>query len=347
MFTLENSMNDILADEFVRAHLSFLFPDDFVAIVPEEYRDVPAKELADKVKMPWGVPYFADGLVESANQIHEFAESDKYEFQKLWSEITPKGFFPVSDGTKDCVCLIKYVDTFKEGRPMALVVPGGAYMNVAIGGEGTRTANELEEAGYAVAILNYRVAPNRYPEPQKDLALAIKTMRHLGKQYGLKDDLLVIGYSAGGHLVASESCYPEEINQQLLADLEKNHSAIYENLKDYSAKADKVCLSYPVIDFILEQHEQSFECLTGKNEALRDKLSIDRHVTSEYPKAFVWACDDDDLVPPSNAKRMYEGLVAAGVDSMYRTYPTGGHGCDIAVGTSAEGWVNEMLEFMK
>ncbi|QFJ53705.1 alpha/beta hydrolase [Pseudobutyrivibrio xylanivorans] len=347
MFTTENTINEILTDEFVKAHLSFLFPDDFLAIVPDDMRDAPVKILAEKLKMPWGIPYLSQDLVDSANMIHEFMESDAYEFVQLWDISTDKDYFPVADGTKDSVCLLKYKDTFNAGKHMALVVPGGAYFNVAVGGEGTLTAQELAKAGYAVAILNYRVAPNRYPEPQKDLALAIKTMRYFGNEAGLKDDLLVIGYSAGGHLVASESCYPKEIDELLLEDLNKNHPMVYEKIKDFSVKADKVCLSYPVINCISDNHEDSFVNLTGRDESLRNKLSIDMNVTSEYPKTFVWACDDDDLVPPSNAKRMYEALLAAGVQAKLATYPTGGHGCATAEGTSAEGWLCEMLRFFE
>lgn len=41
----------------------------------------------------------------------------------------------------------------------------------------------------------------------------------------------------------------------------------------------------------LPQHEESFTSLTGGDESLRDKLSIYLHVTSDYPKTFVWACN--------------------------------------------------------
>lgn len=347
MFTLENSINEILADGFVKEHLGFLFPSDFIDLVPNDMRNVSAKELSEKLMMPWGIPYLSKELVDSANMINEFVDSSDYEFVQLWKESTDANYFPVSDGSKDSVCVLKFKNSFKDNRPMALIVPGGAYMSVAIGNEGMFTAKALEEAGYAVAILNYRCMPNYYPEPQKDLALASKYMRYLATVEEVKDDLLVLGYSAGGHLVASTNCYPEEIDEVLVADLADNHKEVYEMLKEFPVKADKVCLSYPVIDFMSEQHEQSFECLTGKDESLRDKLSIDLHVTPEYPKTFVWACDDDSLVPPSNAKRMYNALRTAGVEAMHRAYPTGEHGCATAVGTSAEGWVDEMVGFMK
>ena len=347
MFTNKSTINDVLKDKVVMAHFEYMMPMEFIDIVPENMRDMSAEELEQKLTMPWGVPYLGPAIMEISNKIHELIDSDRYEFHQLWSDSTTEGFFPATDGLKEHMGLMLFKDTFEAGKPMALVAPGGAYMNVAISNEGMDTAEVLAKAGYAVAVTNYRCTPNHYPVPQMDLALAIKTMRYFAKQYSLKDDLLVIGFSAGGHLVASETCYSDEIDQALMKELSETDKVLFDRFNGISAKADKVGLSYPVIDFMTEQHEQSFGCLTGGDESLRDKLSIDLHVTSDYPKTFVWACDDDDLVPPSNAKRMYDALTAAGVDAMYKSYPAGGHGCATAVGTSAEGWLDELINYLK
>jgi hypothetical protein len=32
---------------------------------------------------------------------------------------------------------------------------------------------------------------------------------------------------------------------------------------------------------------------------------------------------------------------------MLKMYPQGEHGCSLGIGTSAEGWVDEMLKFMR
>ena len=66
----------------------------------------------------------------------------------------------------------------------------------------------------------------------------------------------------------------------------------------------------------------------------------------DYPKTFVWTCADDSLVPPSNAARMAEALKAQNIPYMLKVYPTGEHGCNVGDGTSAEGWMDEMLAFM-
>lgn len=346
MYTLNNTINDILGDEAVMAHFTYMMPLEFIEMVPDELRDLPIKEVNTMLKMPWGAPYLGDGIVEISNKIHEILETDKYSFIQLWSNETPDDFFAATDGKQEHLGLLKLNESFKEHRKMALVVPGGAYMNVAISNEGMDTAAVLEKAGYAVCITNYRCTPNHYPIPQKDLTLAIKCMRYLAKQYNLADDLLVIGFSAGGHLTASQACYHEKYNTLVNEELKESFPALYERYKDLSAKPEKVALSYPVISFVKEQHEDSFTALTGGDDSLRQSLSIELNVTKDYPKTFVWACDDDDLVPPSNALRMYQALENAGVEVMYKAYPTGGHGCATGVGTSASSWMDEMIEFM-
>ena len=346
MYTTKNTINDLLADEMVNAHIDYMLPSEFIHMVPSELRDKEMAELPNLVTMPWGVPYISESIISAANRLHAISESSDYSLIKLWGDNTPKDFFPATDGKQEHVGLLKYNSSFKKGRKMALVVPGGAYMSVAIDNEGMDTADVLTNAGYAVCVLNYRCAPNIYPIPQKDLTLAIKRMRGLAREYDLQDDLLVVGFSAGGHLTASQALYHEEYNTLLLEELKTDYENLYEKYKDYSPKPDKVCLSYAVIDFIKEQHEESFINLTNKDESLRDKLSVDLHVTKDYPKTFVWACDDDELVPPSNSLRMAQALKAAGANVEYRTYPTGGHGCATGVGTSAQNWMNEMIDFM-
>ena len=347
MYTIENSLNEIFNDEVVKEHFEYMMPMEFVEMVPKDLWDIPLIKVKEKVQMPWGLPYISEEIVAIANQIHELIDSDAYTFMQLWSKETPEGFFPVTDGEKMHLGLLKYNDSFKAGRKMALVVPGGAYSNVAISNEGLDTARALEKAGYAVVVMNYRCAPNHYPVPQLDLTLAIKRMRKFASEYDLQDDLMVVGYSAGGHLVASQAAYYDEIEKTLEEELAKNHSELLSDLEGFSAKPDKVVLCYPVISFVSEQHEDSFTNLTGGDETLRDKMSIELHVTKDYPKTFVWACDDDDLVPPSNASRMYEALQKAGVTACHKTYPTGGHGCATGVGTSAANWMEDMISFME
>ena len=122
--------------------------------------------------------------------------------------------------------------------------------------------------------------------------------------------------------------------------LEERYPKLAESYKGISVKPDKICLNYPVISFLEEDHEPSFQALTGGNETLRNKLSVEQHIDITYPKTFVWACEDDALVPASNAKRMGEALKRAGVpiscrrswlQAWRRNFRKGLGGCDDGV----------------
>ena len=160
-------------------------------------------------------------------------------------------------------------------------------------------------------------------------------MRYLASEFDFTDDLTVVGFSAGGHLVASQACYSDDYNNALMEELAKENEVLFDRFHKLSARPNNIALAYPVINFVSDQHEDSFINLTGGNEELCNRLSIDLHISDGYPKTFIWACDDDDLVPPSNAARMYHALKKAGVDTDYRAYPTGGHGIATGEGTSA------------
>ena len=345
-YTVKNTINDILKDELLMERFQFMMPKEFLDIVPVELRKEEIESLQDKLRMPWGAPYLGSEIVDAANKVYEISFDDRFELIKLWAEDTEENYFP-SGKEEDSVCLIRFKESFQKGRQIAIIVPGGAYRDVAIANEGMEVAAELMKLGYAVAVLNYRVTPNHYPLPQMDLALAIKYMRYHASEYGVSDNIMTVGFSAGGHLVASEACYPEEINGTLMEILENKKSALTEKYRGIPVKPEKVCLSYPVINFVEDKHEESYINLTGGGDELREKLSVDLNVTLDYPKTFVWACDDDALVPASNSKRMYEALQKSGVESELHIYPTGGHGIATGKGTSAEGWIQSLVGFMK
>lgn len=346
-YTMKNTINDIASDEFLVKRMFSMITKDIIDMVPEELRDSELGILREKLRMPWGVPYLSDALVDIANLIYDICYEDKYETVRLWSDKVEQNYFPMCDNDENFVSLIRFKDSFKEERPMALIVPGGAYQEIAMPNEGMEIAKELAGKGYAVSILMYRVRPNRYPLPQTDLAMAVKYLRSHASEFGVKNQIMTVGFSAGGHLVASEACYSDKINQEVMKKLENQQSDLYDRYKDISVKPEQVCMAYPVINCQSDNHEDSYINLTGGGDSMRQEMSIDCNVTSDFPKAFVWACDDDGLVPSSNAKRMYEKLQNVGVESELHIYPTGDHGIGVGIGTSAEGWIDSLVRFMK
>lgn len=339
-FTKKNSLLEILTA--AKPQISLFFPDELMFLVPENLRTLPLEDWADDFMMPWGFPFPTDDLLRDANMV---MDSENYwRLVPLWSEA---GFTPDSNDMHS-VCLMVLHNQPEGKRPAVIVCPGGGYENLAFSNEGIQTARRLMEKGYRTFILNYRTGPNRYPDPQTDLALAIQHVRANAEEYQIiPDDLMILGYSAGGHLCASTAALRDEIALNLSRTLGKMYPEKAARYEGISVRPDKVCLGYPVISFLSEQHEGSFEALTGGIEALREHLSVEKQVDPDYPKTFVWTCADDSLVPPSNARRMGQALEEKKIPHMLKVYPEGEHGCSVGEGTSAEGWIDAMADFMK
>ena len=156
--------------------------------------------------MPWGVPYISRAVLAAVDRLYELNNDENIECVPLWEDRRSAQKLTKPSNTKETTCLFIYKDTFKDDRPVALIVPGGAYASVSVAGEGMDTADALRGKGYAVAILRYRCKPSYYPKPQQDLALAIKYIRANAKELHVDgSDILAIGFSAGGHLAASET----------------------------------------------------------------------------------------------------------------------------------------------
>ena len=367
----EFSMHDTILELLEQAGpgIWLFVQKDILEFVPEEYRTMPMEVWADRFLLPWGLPIPLRDLVEDANML---ARAEEYwEMVPLWEE-----HLTVDSNDLHSVGLMIPKTSLEGTRPAALIVPGGGYEGVSFHNEGLLTAARLDKAGYRTFILNYRVSPNRYPAPQLDLALAIKYLRANAERYQIDpDDLMILGYSAGGHLCASVAALREELEEKLQEELEMRRPDLADVYREVSLCPDKVCLGYPVISFLEDGLESCFQALTGGDESgsqalagggdisriqaggsghpfaagesLREHLSIEKQVDPGYPKTFVWACEDDFLVPPSNAVRMANALAVHHVPHKLILYPTGGHGCGIAAGTSAEGWIDDMLQFME
>lgn len=351
-FTKYHSLADILAYPRMEEYLKVFYSDYLMEMFPVDLKEEPLALQEHVGKTPWEEPFsvIVDQLVDAANMILDICENKTRRCISLWDEqLLDWSLEKEKQGGKNQVFLLAPVEIpIGEKKPAVIICPGGGYEAVCFSGEGTPMLHFMEAQGYRAFVLKYRVAPERYPAPQQDLALAVQYVRSHAKEYGIDpEDIMLIGSSAGGHLCASEAVLHEKIAVSLNAELAKSTPERAEALQKVSARPDKLCLCYPVISFAEEPHEGSFQSLTGGMEELRKALSVEELVTSDYPKTFVWACADDDCVPPSNARRMAEALEREGVLSMLRIYPSGGHGCGLAFSKSAAGWSHQMIGFMK
>lgn len=213
-------------------------------------------------------------------------------------------------------------------HPFAVICPGGGYSMICSAGEGKPFAEELNKLGYHAFVVYYRVKDKaRYPNPQEDLKRAIEDIFAHAEEWKLDTDSWSIwGSSAGGHLAAS-----------------------YCTEKWGTPKPTALVLIYPVISMGEHTHKGSRDNLLGKN-ACREmikKLSVEKHISSDYPPVFVWYGTADDTVAPLNTKMLAEALEKASVPYKVEEYEGIGHGAGLAKGTVAEGWLNNAVAFWK
>ena len=343
MFTLQNTFDELVADEAAWRTVGQLIPAFILHSVRPEQRGMTFAELKEAVRMPWGAGFPAEEVLLAANFALELKTGDKYALVPLWE-------LPELDGSVYLIAPARKACTPSAKKPTAIICPGGAYSTLSIPSEGLAYADALAEKGFVPFVLVYRVAPNRYPQPHEDLALAIKYVRKNSDAYGLDpDELMLVGSSAGGHLCASFAASPDEYEGLLMEELAKKKPALAEQYRGVSVTLQRLALAYPAISFVdLPDDDPCYFALTGGDGSLKEKLSVETQVTADFPKTFIWACEDDELVPVSmHAVRLHRALDLAQADNKLCLYPTGGHGCGLGDGTSAAGWLEVMLDYMK
>ena len=156
--------------------------------------------------------------------------------------------------------LTGYLHEDNKERPCVLVVPGGAYY-IASPTEAGIVALDFYHKGYQTFVLTYTTnllgtIPLK-DQPMRDLARAVRIVRSRSNEYSIKPDCIATcGFSAGGHLTASEGVHYNDIE-------EKN--PLYSNV---SARPDAMLLCYPVITSGSYTHEGSMQNLLGANPCL-------------------------------------------------------------------------------
>ena len=241
-------------------------------------------------------------------------------------------FYSESDIKADPSKKVPYAYAFvvDKDAPIFFVAPGGGYCMVCISYEGVFVAEELNRRGVNAFVLNYRVGENaRAPHPQEDMAALIKYVFANKDKFGIsRDDYSVMGFSAGGHLAASFST--ENVGYKTFG-LPKPRAAV---------------LCYPVLTMGENTHKESMLRLTGGDETLKEAYSVEKHAKN-YPPCFLWYCSDDTCVPPVNSDALYEELIKNGVPAKLCAYKKGGHGLGLGYRSEAEGWMDEMMNFVK
>jgi acetyl esterase/lipase len=215
-----------------------------------------------------------------------------------------------------------------KARGAVIVFPGGGYQ-VHAAHEAEPIARWLNAAGLTALVLRYRLAPNLHPAPLEDAARAVRLARHRAAEWDIDPAHIgVLGFSAGGHLVAT-----------LGTHFDAGRADSTDPVERHSSRPDAMVLCYPVISVERFAHPGSIENLLGASpgEDLLRELSLERHVTPQTPPAFLWHTAADAVVPVQHSLWFVEALLANHVPVELHIFPHGAHGLGLGDGSSFVG----------
>lgn len=205
-------------------------------------------------------------------------------------------------------------------RPVVLICPGGAYSFVSKR-EGEPVALRFVAEGYHAAVLDYSVYPTAtFPTALLELGMAVSMLRDRAEEWFIDTDrIILMGFSAGGHLVASYSCFwsTDPVFEQL-------------NVERALLRPNGLILGYPVITpgYSLGS---SFQNLLGdRYDELIDRVTLENQVNTDNPPTFLWHTATDSLILVENSKLFAKALADKGIPAELHIYPEGMHGLALA-----------------
>jgi acetyl esterase/lipase len=209
--------------------------------------------------------------------------------------------------------LTVYAPQGKNTGAAVIVFPGGGYQILAIDLEGTEVCGWLASRGITCVLLKYRV-PNVGPQwdqqcgcdsttrssmPPEDAQRTIRLVRFHAAEWHLDPHRIgVLGFSAGGHLVAAVSTH-----------FDRRVYPAVDSADRESSRPDFAVALYP-------GH------LFDRNTSA---LNAEIQVTRETPPTFILQAENDDVDGVSNALIYYIALKNAGVPAELHLYAEGGH----------------------
>lgn len=211
---------------------------------------------------------------------------------------------------------IKIFSPTKNNSGAAVIVfPGGGYTKVAVDLEGSEICEWLASIGVTGILLKYRVpdsGPHYYKDchcekdPVKPLALqdaqrAMSLVRSRAKEWSINPNKIgVMGFSAGGHLVADIS-----------TNYRKKVYSITDEIDNTVCRPDFGIVFFP--GHMTNHSNNPYE--------LNQKIPVD----SNTPPTFILQAGNDPIDPIENSLVYFIALQKAKVHTEYHIFAEGGH----------------------
>jgi acetyl esterase/lipase len=202
-----------------------------------------------------------------------------------------------------------------------VVFPGGGYQMLAMDLEGTEICDWLTSRGITCVLLKYRVPDSGptwkdnhryYPKVQTALQDAQRTLglvrQHAAQWHVDPHKVGVMGFSAGGHLVAAVSTH-----------FDRRTYPPVDGADRLSCRPDFAIALYPGH---LWAHEDDDRATRDETDL---RLRPDIRVRADTPPTFLLQAEDDHVDGVEQSLAYYVALQKAGVRTEMHLYAQGGH----------------------
>jgi acetyl esterase/lipase len=220
-----------------------------------------------------------------------------------------------------------------------IVYPGGGYNLLAIDLVGTEICEWLNSVGITAILVKYRVPTpkvGRYRESLQalqDAQRAISLVRSKSAELGIAPNKIgVMGFSAGGHLVAAVS-----------TGFKKRSYPRLDAVDDVSCRPDFAVPVYP-------GHITTWSPENDPSSPKAKDLTINPNitVTAETPPTFLVQAEDDDVDDARNSLGYFLALKDAKVPAELHMFSRGGHAFGLRKGSMPIGeWPNLLVRWLK
>lgn len=212
-----------------------------------------------------------------------------------------------------------------------VILPGGAYRGLAGDLEGGEVADWFTARGFRAFILSYRLTSHGYllPVPLVDARRAVQLVRAHASEYQINPNRIVmIGFSAGGHLAALAATQPAAGKPDAEDPIDR-----------VSSRPDYLVLGYAWLGAITTDTSHLSYCklfnVMDQCDALRAAYTPALYVTKDTPPTFMYQTFTDQTVPVQQALTFFDALVKAGVTSELHVFANGPHGTGLGKGDPA------------
>ena len=253
-----------------------------------------------------------------------------------FAEMSGKDFLPggrptvgVSNVTRPTMTV--YPPTGKNSGAAVVVFPGGGYQVLAIDLEGTEVCDWLTPKGITCVLLKYRVTdvgpyPKSGPYPESPMALedaqrTVGLVRFHAAEWHIDPHKIgVLGFSAGGHMVAAMSTHFEKRLYPAVDAADKESCR-----PDFAVAIYPGHLSLPAAKWDAKQGTKKFVLHPPANTDRNLGLNPDLSISSQTPPTFLLQAEDDHVDSADDSLAYYIALKKAGVPVEMHLYAQGGH----------------------